>query len=90
MDTGWFRAEFVGFTEDDRRVNGLVRGQGDPGNRSTVRMVCESALALALNEADLPARGGILTPATALGDVLVRRLRSAGITIRVPDAPAGG
>ena len=92
MNAGWFRAEFVGFAEDGRTVNGLVASQGDPGNRSTVRMVCESALALALNETDLPgfpARGGILTPATALGDVLVRRLRSAGITIRVPDAPAG-
>jgi len=92
MNAGWFRAEFGGFTEDGRTVNGLVAGQGDPGNRSTVRMVCESALALALNEADLPgfpARGGILTPATALGDVLVGRLRSAGITIRVPDVPAG-
>jgi short subunit dehydrogenase-like uncharacterized protein len=92
MDAGWFRAEFVGFTEDGQTVNGLVAGQGDPGNRSTVRMVCESALALALNEADLPgfpARGGILTPATALGDVLVRRLRSAGITIRVPDTSPG-
>jgi short subunit dehydrogenase-like uncharacterized protein len=82
----------VGFTEDGRMVNGLIAGEGDPGNRSTVRMVCESALALALNETDLPGfptRGGILTPATALGDVLVRRLRSAGITIRVPDTPAG-
>jgi short subunit dehydrogenase-like uncharacterized protein len=91
MNAGWFRAQFVGFTDDGRTVNGLVAGQGDPGNRSTVRMVCESALALALNEADLPgfpARGGILTPATALGNALVRRLRSAGITIRVPDAPA--
>lgn len=89
MNAGWFRAQFVGFTEDGRTVNGLVSGQGDPGNRSTVRMVCESALALALNEDNLPgfpARGGILTPATALGDVLVRRLRNAGITIRVPDA----
>jgi short subunit dehydrogenase-like uncharacterized protein len=92
MDAGWFRAEFLGFTEDGRTVSGLVAGQGDPGNRSTVRMVCESALALALNKADLPgfpARGGILTPATALGDVLVSRLRSAGIAIRVPDVPAG-
>jgi len=92
MNAGWFRAEFVGFTEDGQTVNGLIAGLGDPGNRSTVRMVCESALALALNEAELPgfpARGGVLTPATALGDVLARRLRSAGITIRVPDVPAG-
>jgi short subunit dehydrogenase-like uncharacterized protein len=92
MDAGWFRAEFVGFAEDGRTVNGLIAGHGDPGNRSTVRMACESALALALNEAELPGfpeRGGLLTPATALGDVLARRLASAGITIHVPDEPAG-
>jgi len=92
MNAGWFRAEFVGFTEVGQTSTGLITGEGDPSNRSTVRMVCESALALALHEADLPgfpARGGILTPATALGDVLVRRLRTAGITIQVPDAPAG-
>jgi short subunit dehydrogenase-like uncharacterized protein len=92
MDAGWFRAEFVGLTEDGRMVKGLVAGLGDPGNRSTVRMLCESALALALEESVLPGfptRGGILTPATALGDVLVRRLRNAGITIQVPDTPAG-
>lgn len=88
MDTGWFRAEFVGFTGDGRTARGVVAGQGDPGNRSTVRMVCESAFTLALNEGELPGfptRGGILTPATALGDVLVRRLRDAGVTLLVPD-----
>ena len=92
MDAGWFRAEFVGLTEDGRMVKGLVAGLGDPGNRCTVRMLCESALALALEESVLPgfpARGGILTPATAFGDVLVRRLRNAGITIQVPHTPAG-
>jgi len=28
-------------------------------------------------------RGGILTPATGLGDVLIERLRNAGMTIEV-------
>lgn len=91
MNAGWFRADFVGFADDGQTVRGLIAGRGDPGNRSTVRMVCESALALALNESELPGfpeRGGVLTPATALGGVLVRRLRSAGITIQVPDVPA--
>lgn len=88
MDAGWFRAQFVGFTADGRTARGLIAGQGDPGNRSTVRMACESALALALDERALPGSpglGGVLTPATALGDVLARRLSGAGVTIRVPD-----
>jgi short subunit dehydrogenase-like uncharacterized protein len=49
-------------------------------------MVCESALALALNRSALPGgegRGGILTPATGLGEVLVERLRRTGMGITV-------
>lgn len=44
-------------------------------------MVSESALALLLSYSDLPefARGGgVLTPASALGDVLVKRLTASG------------
>ena len=37
----------------------------------------QSALCLALDEL-LPAGGGVLTPATAMGDVLADRLRAAG------------
>jgi short subunit dehydrogenase-like uncharacterized protein len=49
-------------------------------------MLCESALALALQLDDLPGGrkyGGLLTPASGLGDVLVRRLRAAGMTLQV-------
>ncbi len=86
MNEGWFRCELLGFTTDRRRVHGLICAQGDPGNRATVKILCESALSLALNTDALPgarARGGILTPATGLGDVLAERLRRAGMTIEV-------
>lgn len=46
----------------------------------TVMMV-ESALALLLDDASLPPHariGGVLTPATALGDVLIKRLEATG------------
>ena len=43
-------------------------------------------LALALDGDHLPARAGSLPPATALGTVLVERLRAAGHTYEV--APA--
>ena len=48
--------------------------------------MCEAALSLALQMDELPGgqtRGGILTPATGLGDVLAERLRRAGMTIEV-------
>ncbi len=56
------------------------------GNRGTTKMVCEAALCLALELDALPggrAKGGLLTPASGLGDVLVARLRNAGMTLEV-------
>lgn len=86
MNEGWFSCELVGTAIDGRKVRGLIRDQGDPGNRATVKLVCESALSLALHGEELPggqARGGILTPATGLGDMLAQRLRCAGMTIEI-------
>src|SRR5262249_40056871 len=80
-----FRCDLVGTGEDGRRAFGLVKDQGDPGNAVTVKIVCESALALAVDGARLPggpARGGVLTPATGLGQVLVERLRARGMTLQ--------
>ncbi len=87
MDEGWFTCDLLGLAEDGRRMRGLIRYNGDPGNRATTVFVCESALALALDADALPggrARGGVLTPATGLGDVLVQRLRNAGTVIEIP------
>lgn len=86
MDEGWFRCELIGLAEDGRAVHGLIQNQGDPGNRSTVKFVCESALCLATQVEQLPGqhRGGVLTPATGLGEVLADRLRRAGTTIQFP------
>jgi short subunit dehydrogenase-like uncharacterized protein len=71
-------------------VRGLIADKGDPGNRATVKFVCESALGLAVDFDRLPGgttRGGILTPATGLGDVLVERLKQAGMRLEVEMMP---
>jgi short subunit dehydrogenase-like uncharacterized protein len=86
MNNGWFRCELLGIARDGRRVKGLIYDHGDPGNRATVKFVCESALSLALHEDELPGGsqlGGILTPATGLGDVLAERLRQTGMILEV-------
>jgi short subunit dehydrogenase-like uncharacterized protein len=86
MNSGWFKCEIIGTAEDGRKVRGEIRDQGDPGNRATVKFLCESALALSLDTGKLPGgptRGGILTPATGLGDLLADRLRKAGMTIEI-------
>lgn len=90
---GWFRLDFVARGEDGRRAFGLVKDQGDPGNTVTVKCLCEAALALAVDGPRLPggaARGGVLTPATGLGQVLVERLRARGMTLEAGDAPLDG
>lgn len=84
MNEGWFRCELLGIASNGRRVQGLICDQGDPGNRATVKFICESALSLALETDRLPGghqRGGILTPATGIGEVLAERLRKAGMTL---------
>ena len=86
MNNGSFRCQWVGKSATGRVVRGVVADKGDPGNRATTKMVCESALALALQTADLPGGvkgGGVLTPASGLGQVLVDRLRKAGMTLQV-------
>ena len=80
---GWFTMVVDAGTEDGRRYRATAAGKGDPGYAATAVMLGESALALALDGDRLPNRAGSLTPATALGDVLVERLRAAGHTYEV-------
>ena len=90
MDSGSFRARWIGESASGHQVRGVIADQGDPGNRATTKMLCESALCLALQRDELPGgpkHGGLLTPASGLGDVLVQRLRAAGMTLEI-DAPS--
>jgi short subunit dehydrogenase-like uncharacterized protein len=80
---GWFRMAVEAEAEDGRRYRATAGGSGDPGYAATSVMLGQSALALALDGDRLPDRAGSLTPATALGDVLVERLRAAGHTYEV-------
>jgi short subunit dehydrogenase-like uncharacterized protein len=85
QDQGWFRATFVAYSEDNERKICSMFGSGDPGYKSTGKMVCESALALARSN-DLPGGneyGGVLTSAVGLGKVLIDRLKSAEIEFKV-------
>jgi short subunit dehydrogenase-like uncharacterized protein len=80
---GWFRMEVDATTESGRRYRATAAGRGDPGYAATAVMLGETALALALDGDRLPDQAGSLTPATALGPVLVERLRAAGHTYEV-------
>ena len=88
MDEWFFRCRQLGEGEDGRRALATLAFHGDPGNRATVTLLCESALLLCQPRDTLPGgaeRGGVLTPATALGLPLLERLRSAGLEAAVED-----
>ncbi len=81
-DNGWVRGVFIAELEDGSEKRFEIYGSGDPGYKSTSKMVCEAALTLAFSD-DLPFGnefGGVLTSAVGLGDPLISRLMKAGIT----------
>jgi short subunit dehydrogenase-like uncharacterized protein len=55
-------------------VKAEIKGQGDPGYSATSKLLAETGLCLLLDSNKLTAKGGVLTPATALGHVLRERL----------------
>ena len=83
-DKGWFRSTFIAQAEDGEQKTCSIYGSGDPGYKSTSKLVCESALVLAKSD-NLPGGdqyGGVLTSAVGLGDELISRLKSAGIEFK--------
>jgi short subunit dehydrogenase-like uncharacterized protein len=79
---GHFTVDLFTTTSTGARYTARVKADGDPGYSATAVMIGEAALALAVDRTGLPAsEGGVLTPATGIGDALVRRLRAAGMEI---------
>ncbi|KAG1471940.1 hypothetical protein G6F56_001828 [Rhizopus delemar] len=82
--TGCFEMQFVGTAEtepydDIVRARATVKGFRDPGYGDTCRMLTESALSIIKSPKDIPGKeGGVLTPATAFGQILVDRLKANG------------
>ena len=81
-EAGHYDLRFIGEMRDGRVLRYGVKGRYDPGYGSTSRMITEAAIAL--TQSDAP--GGIGTPGSILGAVLVGRLREfAEITFEVED-----
>ncbi len=90
MNEGFFECEFIATDNNGGRVRGVLKGQGDAGNRITVKCLCESAFVLASLGAGIAnikpfAGGGVLTPVTGLGETLVERLAKAGIRFDIAE-----
>ena len=77
-DAGFFNLVLAGRTARGETLRVRVTGDRDPGYGSTSKMISESAICLARDA--LGARGGFWTPASAMGDELLERLRAhAGV-----------
>jgi len=84
QEAGFFTLEQVGTLPDGKIMRTRVTGDRDPGYGSTSRMLGECAVCLAQDELDT--RGGIWTPAAAMAEPLLERLRrNAGLTFDVVD-----
>lgn len=86
--TGSFELQTTTRTTSGRCYRATIAAQGDPGYAATAVMLGEAGLSLAADGERCSPEGGVLTPAVALGDVLVDRLRSQGFTLEVEGTAA--
>ncbi|MDH3266406.1 MAG: saccharopine dehydrogenase NADP-binding domain-containing protein [Gammaproteobacteria bacterium] len=81
-ENGFFDLRQFGELADGTVIKSRITGDRDPGYGSTSKMLAESGVCLAKNE--LPSGGGVLTPAAAMGDALLARLReNAGLSFDI-------
>jgi short subunit dehydrogenase-like uncharacterized protein len=85
MARGFFKTELIGQSAQGSKLRAVIGDSLDAGNGATVKMMCESALAMAENESKLPKTSGVITPSVAFGDVLEKRLLAAGMRVEVSE-----
>jgi short subunit dehydrogenase-like uncharacterized protein len=81
-EAGFYDVMFIGSGNGEDTLTVGVKGDRDPGYGSTSKMIAESAMCLLLDATDT--KGGIWTPASAMGHALVARLQAhAGLSFEV-------
>jgi short subunit dehydrogenase-like uncharacterized protein len=80
-ENGHYRVETYTTTTSGARYRATMAQRGDPGYKATSVLLGECGLALALDRDRLSDLRGVLTPAAAMGDVLLTRLPAAGATL---------
>lgn len=81
IESGVTQVSMRAMTESGRGWSLEQRAKGDPGNAVTVRCLVQAALCLAKDGEAIGIKrgnGGVLTPATAMGRVLLERLERTG------------
>jgi len=79
-NSGFFQVQVYAFSGKKKVSQSEIYFAGDPGNKATVTMTCESARCLLFDQEKLKKiPGGFWTPSTALGSALRDRLIAAGL-----------
>lgn len=89
-ETGHFTVRVLGRgrTADGQfDVECVIAADQDPGYGATARMLGAAATCLVRGDVDSPLPGGVLTPASGIGEPLADELREAGLTVRVNERP---
>jgi short subunit dehydrogenase-like uncharacterized protein len=95
MMTGFYKHRVLAEGKDSVVIAEVGDKNRDPGYWGTSRMVLEAALCLALQQKELDAdpelvHGGVITPAAAMGNKLIDRLKNnAGLTFEVTEVKKG-
>lgn len=80
-ENGSYDVMFVADAPSGERIIASVKGDKDPGYGSTSKMIAESAITLVK---DVQGAGGVMTPAPAMAEALMKRLQDhAGLTFAI-------
>ncbi|MCB2114248.1 MAG: saccharopine dehydrogenase NADP-binding domain-containing protein [Parvularculaceae bacterium] len=78
-ESGYYDILFIGETSRGEKIRTHCKGDKDPGYGSTSKMIAESAITLVRDAPDT--KGGVWTPAAAMGAPLLQRLEAhAGLS----------
>jgi short subunit dehydrogenase-like uncharacterized protein len=89
-ENGFFKVAFWGRGQQSGKeviIRGGVKAlKGDPGYKQTAKFAAEAGVCLAMDQ-NLPPMYGILTPSTAMGTVLIDRLKNKGVEFYMGEDP---
>ena len=83
MKNGFFKFKIIGSINKIQKNSVTVIGDSDPGYSGTAKMLTESALSILLSKNKIPKNYGVLTPASGIGLILIKRLKGKGISFKV-------
>lgn len=83
VESGFFKIYLSARRGGEEVGTTIVSAERDPGYGATACMLAESALCLALQKNELEGEGGVLTPASAMGQTLIARLDAKELSFAI-------